>query len=220
MTVFNFATGNPANLIAGGGASMTDVQGPLNDVKAFLNSGTLDETNVANLAAAFTSYKTVLWGGATPGNTVTGAGPWLVPGGPTSNAQLQPAAVGAANTAPFAFYLDPTDWLANARTTKLRIRWVLTTNAVAPGVTLTPGLYPVTAFGGVSGAAPIIGSVGTVVSGSTTTFTTPLAATTTPATAEFTAPAAGYYVFAFASSGAMAAGAWSFLSAQLQARQV
>jgi hypothetical protein len=210
------------NLPVIGQSSATEdqkVRDALSSIQTLLN-GNVDEANAPNMTAAFTTYKTVLWGGGTAGSGITGAGPWIVSGGPNAQAQLQPAAVGAANSAAFAFYLDPADFTSNARTTKLRIRWLWTTNAVASGVTLTPGLYPVGSFGGVSGAAPTIASLGTVVGGSTVTFTTPGAATTTVSTAEFTAPAANYYVFGFASSGAMAAGAWAFISAQLQVRQV
>lgn len=46
MTAFGYTSGNPTNLTSGGSASMADIQGPLTDVAAFLNSRTFNEDNL------------------------------------------------------------------------------------------------------------------------------------------------------------------------------
>lgn len=225
MTAFNFTTGNTDHLVGGGGASMGDIQGSFVDLKTFLNAGTIDETNVPNLAAAFTHYRDVLWAvAALPAGTVSGPGTWLLWAGAPGNAGTQntPGQAGAASSASASFILDPTDYQANARVTKYRLRVRCLTNAVAAGCSFTAGLYPVTAFGGGSGANPIVGTLGTVVTGSQpTAFTTPLGSTNTVQVGtDFNAPSAGNYVIAVTSTAIMNANAVALFSAQLQMRQV
>jgi len=58
MPAFAYTNGNIANLTAGDPASMTDIQGPFTDLETALN-GQLDEINVPNLSAAFTTYKRI-----------------------------------------------------------------------------------------------------------------------------------------------------------------
>jgi hypothetical protein len=194
------------------------VRDGLSSIQTLLN-GNVDEANVPNLAAAFASWKDVLWGGAAAGaTTVTGVGPWLIYGPSWANAGGAPLPVGATALAGLGFRLDPADWAANARTTKLRIRWQAIVGSTAPAATITPGLYPITGYGA---ANPAIASVGAVVTGSTAVFTTPAAASNTPLlSTEFNAPAAGDYVLGFASSGAFAAGSVVTVLAHLQMRQV
>lgn len=59
MSLFNYSTGNPNNLIAGGGAAMSDIQGPFVDLRAFINGGNFDATNLAN--GAVTPPKISSW---------------------------------------------------------------------------------------------------------------------------------------------------------------
>jgi hypothetical protein len=194
------------------------VRDGLSTIQTLLN-GNVDEANVPNLAAAFTSWKDVLWGGTTAGSsTVTGAGPWLIFGPSWANGTAQPLPVGTTALASMGFRLDPADWAANARTPKLRIRWQAIVGSTAPAATITPGLYPIASYGA---ANPAIASVGAVVTGSTAVFTTPAAASNTVTlSTEFNAPAAGDYVLGFASSGAFTTGAIVALLAHLQMRQV
>lgn len=218
MTALNYTSGNPANLTAGGGAAMIDVQGPFNDIKSFLNGGTMDETNIPNLSAAFTHWRTIVWGG---GVLAMGAGgTYLIPGGGAPQGSTAQT-LGSIGTAIWIIDIDPTDWVANARTTKLRIKWSLTVNAVAPATTLTAGLYPVATTGGVSGGAPSIVTLGTVVTGSTAAFASPGATShTVTASSEFNAPAVGPFVFGVVAAAGMAAGSQASLTGQIQMRQV
>lgn len=59
MSLFNYTTGNPTNLTGGAGASMTDIQGPLVDLRTFLNGGNIDATNLAGQAV--TAAKVASW---------------------------------------------------------------------------------------------------------------------------------------------------------------
>src|SRR4051812_31591738 len=181
------------NLPVIGQSSATEDQ-KIRDALASLQTGVngnLDEANVPNLAAAFTTWRTVAWGGGTIPTQGAG-GTLLMSGGPGAEAVHAIAAVGAAGGGAWVFYLDPADWTANARTTKLRLRAQCSVNAVAPATNLVPGLYPVNGVSGPSGTAPALTGVGAVVSGSTATFTTPGASTMNQAlSTEFNAPAAG-----------------------------
>jgi hypothetical protein len=98
----------------------------------------------------------------------------------------------AANS---AFYLDPDDFLATGRTTKYRTRGYVITNAVAPTATYAISLFPVATWGGASGAAPTIATLGAAVAGSTLTFAAPaLGGPTVVQMAEFDPPIAGVIV--------------------------
>jgi hypothetical protein len=141
-------------------------------------------------------------------------------GGPTVNASTGVAVAGAVGTGAWVFYLDPADWLANARTSKLRLRGQIVTNNVAAATNFTIGLYPVTTIGAASGSDPGV-NVGTVVSGSQATFVAPAASSALRVdSTDFNAPAAGFYIFAIAINAGMAAGSRVIAEAQLQMRQV
>jgi len=220
MTAFSFTSGNPADLTSGGDAEMVDIQGPFNDLRSFLNGGTMDETNVPNLAAAFTTWKPVP-GGVTGGQIPTqgAGGTVLLPGGMAPNG-AQVAATTAAGTAVWSFWFNPADFLANSRTTKLRIRWDIITNNVASATSYTAGLYPISAVGAASGSFPAV-TIGTVVTGSTAGFTTPGASTSVQSTStEFNAPSAGRYIFGCVIGAAMAAGSTITIGGLMEYRQV
>lgn len=122
-----------------------------------------------------------------------------------------------------AFYIQPADFAAGTRTTKLRIRADCIVNATAPAVDFTVGLYPVATWGGAAGSNPTIATIGAVIAGSTVAYSAPAAAgpVTPPLTSgDFTAPAAGWYVLAVAVSGSQAANSQVYLHAELQVRQV
>lgn len=204
-------------------------------VKTFANAGTLlptdlnaiqddydakDAVIVASAEYAFSSYKTILppMGVAIDDNNDTG--PILLSRTPPlSTVGFDPGAT--AGVIQFAVYLDPADFAAGSRTSKLRLRAQCITNAVAPNKTITAGMYPITAFGGASGAHPYVQTLGTVVTGSTVAFATPALSTRTPSTSgDFTFPSAGWYSFALSTSGAMAVGSRTVIMADLQVRQV
>lgn len=62
MTTFSYTTGNPSNLTGGATASMNDIQGPLTDLRTFLNGANQDATNIAagpTLIATQQAWQTV-----------------------------------------------------------------------------------------------------------------------------------------------------------------
>jgi hypothetical protein len=215
MPSFSYTSGDISHLTSSGPASMADIQGPFTDVRTALN-GQLDEVNVPNLAAAFTTYKHLQRAFAFLAAPTTAVNLLTVTSTGTSN-----VLPGAASTAGYLIDLDPTDFNANVRTTKLRIRVSLVTNAVAPAQNFTVGLYPIATYGGVSSAEPVIATIGTVVAGSTVPFTTPGAGARTVQTgADFNFPAAGAYVLGVLPGGATAGGSVQHVIASLQMRQV
>jgi hypothetical protein len=217
MTAFQFTTGNPNNLVGNQNASMVDIQGPFVDLRSFLNGGSVDETNVPNLSAAFTTYKPPI---VTVRTQITNAG-----GSNRFGTYL--GSVASANpvfsTIPVnagVFYLDPADFNANTRTTKLQLRAVGVSNAVAPGQALTAGLYLVSSVSGTSGNQPLVATTGTVLTGSTAAVS-PIALGSAPAVSgDFNCPAAGNYVINVTTSGAIAAGSVVDVVCHLYMRQV
>lgn len=129
------------------------------------------------------------------------------------------AATGGASTGLCAFWFDPADWQVAARTTQIRVRGELVTNAVAPGAStvFTFGCYPVATWGGASNALPTVATFGTV-SVACPAISNPAANTATHVEATpVNAPAAGWYVLACVLSGAAAAsGAVETMVAELQ----
>ncbi len=219
MPAFSYTSGDISNLTAGGAANMADIQGPFTDLRTAIN-GNLDETNVPNLAAAFTTWKTIAWGGGIIPTQGAGAS-LLISGGTGAEAAHSAMAVSANGSAAWVFYLNPADWNANARTTKLRIRSQYLGNSVAPATNFAPGLYPVTAVGGASGSSPSIVTAGAKITGSDVTFTTPAgSAMLNGLSTEFNAPAAGFYCFVVVVGGSMTAGSQAVIGVQLQMRQV
>lgn len=90
-----------------------------------------------------------------------------------------------------AFYWDPAVWPGAVA---WRLHGVLSVNSVAPTISYTFEVYPLTSPTG--STTTLTFTVGTVVSGSTTTITTPSANTINPIdSGEFTPPSsAGLYV--------------------------
>lgn len=181
-----------------------------------LANGNLDEANVPNLAAAF-GYKRLERARTTLSTPV--AGTYLLQ---LSNAANNTAVAAAtAFVQAHVFELEPALFTANARTTKLNLRVVLRTNAVAPAVTYNLALYPVTGYGGASGNEPFVNAVGTGITGSSVTFTTPTASSTVlQNSGDFTIPATGEYVIGVTPSGTAAAGTVLNVLATLELRQV
>lgn len=160
---------------------------------------------------AFTSYRLLFdRGGQVAGATTT----------PVRLLYPEGVITGSANAAGrAAFALAPTLHAVTGRTTKLYISAVVLTNATAPAVTITAGLYPLSAPAGTSGNVTV--TVGTVVTGSTVAFATPAAqSVVTGNSGDFDIPAAGAYALGFALSGSSAAGSDFVLRTQLYMRQV
>jgi hypothetical protein len=121
-----------------------------------------------------------------------------------------------------AFYLNPADYkesAVNERTVKLNLQATCVTNAVAPAVTFTVGLYPVSGSAGAEKKVEL--TLGSVVSGSTAAFTTPAKEVQVEqASGLFTCPSAGLYAVAVVVSGSAAAKSAVAVRANLQMSQV
>lgn len=216
MPLFNYSSGNPSNLTGGSTANMADIQGPFTDLRTAIN-GQLDETNVPNLAAAFTTYRRVARGRVNLSSAAVSTNTYGFDLGPiANNARIVDYDVGVV-----LIDLDPAEFAANARVTKLNLRLTVVPNAVAPAVTFTGGLYPISTYAGASGVAPVPASIGAVVTGSTVPIATPAAVTRVTATSgDFNIPAAGAYAMGVTVSGTPAAGSITALMAELSMRQV
>lgn len=219
MPSFSYTGGDISHLTGGfTPASMADIQGPFTDLRTALNGG-LDEVNVPNLSAAFTTYKEIARGFA--GQTsASGTGTWAMPlGAPPVATDI---AFNNANSAVWAIqlYLDPADYAANARSTRLRVRAVAVPS-VAPAVTFTVGLYPVATYTTGASIHPRVATLGTVVSGSTAAIASPAVGVVTKVdSSDFSFPAAGAYVLGIAMVATPAATSVTDIVASLQMRQV
>lgn len=161
-------------------------------------------------------YRTIIRG-ATRGqaSVITGAGTYFL----SLHANtVQPVNNGNATMMPF--YLQPTDWTATGLSTKLRLLVGCLVTDVAPAITFTVGLYPVTAWAG--GTTITNPTVGSVVSGSTVPFVSPAANSMTAETSsgDFNFPSAGYYIAALVASGAAATNSNPTFTWALQVRNV
>lgn len=204
------------------GAGESTLRDDIVAILAELN-GNLDQTNMAPAFAngvvepAFTAWKEVVSGGVTLVGSLPAA-TYQMTGGSNPNSSFQTA--GAALSAANAFYLEPTHYTAGVRATKLRIVFGGVANGVASGsANQTVGLYPVATWGGASGAAPTIASLGAVVSSVGPLVFSPASTPLITASAEFNFPASGWYCFAVASGGT-AAGSLITINTRLQLRQV
>jgi hypothetical protein len=172
----------------------------------------------ANLGAegALASYKSIVErasvspAGSLAGSTMLA----LAAAGATPSSSPSPEA---------AFYWDPTDFAAGARSVKARLRAQIHTNSVAPGASFSVGVMPVSSSSGGSGVAPfltVLSNPALIVAGSTVAVSTPGASAMVQAVgADFDLPA-GFYVLAFTPSALTASGARFAVRAELQIRQV
>jgi hypothetical protein len=210
MTAFDYTTGNQGNLIAGGPASMSDIQGSFTDLKIFLNGGLIDATNLATSAkpiTLMTPYRTIFDGSSTA--AVGGLG--IVVFLPTSNGSLTwPSNAGGALQ---SYYINPADYAVSGLTARFRLVSHVANGSVVPASNFTFGLYPVNAPTGSAGT--FVFTVGTVVSGSTTLLNNPAANSNNPVvSADFALGSAGLYVPGMANSASPAANtsfAWNFM---------
>jgi hypothetical protein len=195
------------------------------DIVAILNelNGNLDNTNMAAAFAAgpvepaFSTWKDLqlVQGILTSGSTA----------GAVNLCELGPASavasiVGANGSWTRARQMTPPDYLAGARTTRFKMRWVCAVNGTAPGTNVIPGVYPVSSMGAPAAATPSISAVGTVVTGSTASFLTPaLGSLTTTESTEFTLAATQHYCFIVNLGGALAVNSQVVITGILQMRQ-
>lgn len=117
---------------------------------------------------------------------------------------------------PNMIYLDPANYPDRVGyTKKLRIKAIRGVNAVAPAVTFTVGLHPVTAAGGIVGGAAY--NAGAVVAGSGVAFVNPGATSVSQTVgASFSFPAAGLYQVATVTSGLTAVSSGTHTIAELE----
>ncbi|MGA7539958.1 MAG: hypothetical protein WBW93_14455 [Steroidobacteraceae bacterium] len=145
-------------------------------------------------------------------------GPYLLGSGSSgSGVAASNAAAGLS-----VFYFNP-EWVLEkepvSRSTFLRLRVSLLTNAVAPAITFTAGLYSVTACAGAEATSSI--TLGSALTGSTVAFASPPKEELKQASTEdFAAPAAGFYALGVAVSGAAAAKSSVAIRALLQVHEV
>lgn len=114
------------------------------------------------------------------------------------------------------FYFDDADYTVAGKTTKLRIRAQIATNATKPIITFTLALYPITIAGG---ADLLTMTLGTLVPNSKAEFSEPPASTVSTVTSsQFEVPADGAYALGVVTNGTMTNNSAALLSAQLQVR--
>jgi hypothetical protein len=192
----------------------------MSKLKTFLNGGTLLPGDLNNMEedyeGAFGFKKHLL--AASTRLDAPGAGTFLL-GAASTGAGV--AATGAT-AALSAFYLNPADYeesSVNKRTVKLNVQATFLTNAVAPAVSFTVGLYPVTGVAGAENAVSV--TLGSVVSGSTAVATTPPKELGQEfSSGLFTCPTAGFYALAVLVSGTAAAKSSTAVRANLQMAQI
>lgn len=210
----------PFTLTAGQPENVSQLMDNLTTLRDAMN-GTLDTTNLATSAKPVTllgqyrSIFTIHTEVGSPGATTVGNKVIRLAGADGLPLVASPA---SASRAFPILYLDPADYAVSGLTAKYRVRATIATNATAPAITITPGLYPVTVAGG---AGVLTATLGTVVSGSTAALTTPSASTVTAATGtDFTPPVAAGYQLGVALSGTIAANSFSSLTVELQVHHV
>jgi hypothetical protein len=209
--------------VIGQGSATEDqkIRDGLSSIQTVLN-GNLDEANVPNMAAAFTTYKPGIATGRARVSSAAPAGSYaFLLGSSGLNNTLLPGTQPALEDV--AIEIDPARFSANARTTRLNLRFRVAPNAVAPGITFTAGLWQIATTGGASGNAPTIATLnGAALTGSTAVVATPgaLSLTATASSGDFTCPAAGLYVMGVVTSGTPAAGSVNALTAVLDMHQV
>jgi hypothetical protein len=100
--------------------------------------------------------------------------------------------------------IDPADYpVPVGRTAQMRVVHTVMTNATAPAITFTAGLYPVTVAGATSSLSA---TIGTVVTNSTAAVASPAASSSVrTVSATFAPPTAALYALAVVMSGALAA---------------
>lgn len=207
--VFNKAGGVTSLTLARGGSEVILEYSATPAIWYVINSSVGDENEFA-----FSTWRNV------EGQTLVES----VPGGQAAGTYLFIAATGlvavsGAGSGGAAFWFDPADYAAGSRTVKVRVRGMVLTNAVAPACNFTIGMYPVSTWGGASGAYSTITALGAATA--SVAINTPALTTQTHSESSVvTAPTAGWYVLAVVTSGSAAANSDTTLQARLQVQQV
>lgn len=193
MSTLNY----PYTITAGTEENINQVMSNFRAIETWANND-IDDTNMASgydISPTLATEELLLCAGY---NSSTTTGVCLL----TRRASGTVCASGAAGTGASVFYFDNSRYQVAGRTLTLRLQITACTNG-APGCNFTFGLYPMTATSPGSGVA-IKATAGTVVSGSTVTFTTPGANTVNTTSVTFSAPTTGYYAIGVLPSGAHA----------------
>lgn len=185
-------------------------QTSFNEIRAILNA--LDDSNFVAGSGFYTMYRTLTEAQSRSPSAAT-VGDYLFT--QTGVAIIETGVV----VGPHSFYVASADYAITGRTPKLRVRAQCHTNATAPAITLTVGLYPITASAG--GSDQNVITLGSVVAGSTVAFASPGASASNQGNSgDFSLPADGHYALGVALSGTQATNASVSLAAQLQLHYV
>lgn len=149
-----------------------------------------------------------------------GAAPWFL-GGQASITAGTPIVSGTSynggQALPPIFYLTAAEYAVAGMTTKLNLRATVTQGNVGAGLNLTFGLHPITISGASAGNITL--NAGTIVSGSTTTVTSPSANTVvSAASGDFSLPSDGAYALCYSFNGTL--NTPGIYTAQLRVRNV
>ena len=188
-------------------------------VKTYSNGGSLFPADLNSLQddyePSFSTWKPV---GPPFGGYITGgqsAGSFVLPigGRPANNTN---------GSGGGTFWFDPADYAGAsptvARVAKVRFRVAWMTDAVAPAVSFTVALAPVTAVAGTASVTTFTYGAATAL---TTTITTPAASSMGVVTsADLTPPAAGAYAWLVSYSSVPAAASCINFNVRMLARQV
>lgn len=164
------------------------------------------------------AYKTIHFQRGAVGNDNTAGTHILIPSGNVKSG-VNILLANIATQTPMAYLeLDDADYTVGSKTTKLRLTALIITNATAPAINFTFGLYPVTSAGA---ADSITLTLGVVVAGSTVAINTPGASTPTRGQgADFNVPADGTYLLGCVTSGTIANNSLALMHARVQVRNV
>lgn len=169
-----------------------------------------DVATQAELDATTSIYRLLLRAGTTLTNAAASGTTYVLSAATSNSTAVNAANVG--NSHDWWRHLAAADYTLSGKTTKLRVRATVATVAVAPAVTITVGLYPLTVAAGTV-------TPGTVVSGSTAAVATPgTNAYTTVDSGDFNIPADGPYGLCVIVDGTPSASLG--IGAELQLRHV
>lgn len=196
-------------LVAGTNENVNDVQDMFNDARTVIN-GNIDGANapalVSNVRTHHVSTLQITQSLA--------AGTYFV----NQLGTLKATAVDSGGAA-VMFSIIAADLTMTGLTPKMRLRTTMATNATAPGINFTMGLYPVSSVAGASGNQLV--TLGTVVAGSTIARNAPTASTLfADVTSDFSLPSDGPYIFGVVTSGANALNSTTGITFQLQVHWV
>lgn len=119
--------------------------------------------------------------------------------------------------APVVFHLIAADYAVAGKTSKLSMRASCIVNGFGPAMTLTTGLYPVTAI--TSGSNVMGVTLGTVVAGSTVAFASPSASSiNVGVSGDFNFPSDGLYAIGLVTSGTSASQSATAINSYLRYR--